>query len=178
MFWHNFFPGSTTSFSLKKRYNNVPNQKEFDAIQRVIDSDMFSMGPEVAQYEKDFADFFGSKYAVMVSSGSTANLIMIASFNWIGRNKMWPSSFWWNGQQVYIDWQKKQAMPSQFWQWSNHNDHLKSSNPSQISTKPSVKWEMITIAEKRWKTPLCLQLPLAYFQKDDIPVMCWPQQGS
>ncbi|ANU37679.1 DegT/DnrJ/EryC1/StrS family aminotransferase [Vibrio scophthalmi] len=55
------------------------DEKEYSAIQRVIDSDMFSMGKEVAQYEKDFAQFFGSKYALMVSSGSTANLLMIAS---------------------------------------------------------------------------------------------------
>lgn len=40
---------------------------------------MFTMGKEVAQYEQDFARFFGSKYALMVSSGSTANLLMIAS---------------------------------------------------------------------------------------------------
>lgn len=55
------------------------DEKEYSAIQRVIDSDMFTMGKEVAQYEKDFAKFFGSKYALMVSSGSTANLLMIAS---------------------------------------------------------------------------------------------------
>ena len=55
------------------------DQNEYAAIQRVIESDMFTMGKEVAQYEKDFADFFGSKYALMVSSGSTANLLMIAS---------------------------------------------------------------------------------------------------
>lgn len=55
------------------------DDNEFSAIQRVIDSDMFTMGKEVAQYEKDFANFFGSKYALMVSSGSTANLLMIAS---------------------------------------------------------------------------------------------------
>lgn len=55
------------------------DENEYSAIQRVIDSDMFTMGKEVAQYEKDFAEFFGSKYALMVSSGSTANLLMIAS---------------------------------------------------------------------------------------------------
>ena len=55
------------------------DESEYSAIQRVIDSDMFTMGKEVAEYEKDFADFFGSKYALMVSSGSTANLLMIAS---------------------------------------------------------------------------------------------------
>ncbi|NOI36283.1 DegT/DnrJ/EryC1/StrS family aminotransferase [Vibrio cyclitrophicus] len=65
-----------TNYSLA---SSTWDDKEYSAIQRVIDSDMFTMGKEVAQYEKDFADFFGSKYALMVSSGSTANLLMIAS---------------------------------------------------------------------------------------------------
>lgn len=55
------------------------DQHEYAAIQRVIESDMFTMGKEVAQYEKDFAAFFGAQYALMVSSGSTANLLMIAA---------------------------------------------------------------------------------------------------
>ncbi|MCX9567342.1 DegT/DnrJ/EryC1/StrS family aminotransferase [Vibrio cholerae] len=55
------------------------DQHEYAAIQRVIESDMFTMGKEVAQYEKDFATFFGAQYALMVSSGSTANLLMIAA---------------------------------------------------------------------------------------------------
>ncbi len=55
------------------------DEKEYAAIQRVIDSDMFTMGKEVEKYEKDFAEFFGAKHAVMVSSGSTANLLMIAA---------------------------------------------------------------------------------------------------
>lgn len=54
-------------------------QEELDAIQKVIGSDMYTMGPKVAEYEKRFAEFFGSEYAVMVSSGSTANLLMIAA---------------------------------------------------------------------------------------------------
>jgi dTDP-4-amino-4,6-dideoxygalactose transaminase len=55
------------------------DNEEIDAIHRVIESDRFSMGDEVAQYEADFADYFGADYAVMTSSGSTANLIMIAA---------------------------------------------------------------------------------------------------
>lgn len=55
------------------------DEKELAAIQSVIDSDMYSMNTQVAQYEKDFASFFGSKYALMTSSGSTANLLMIAA---------------------------------------------------------------------------------------------------
>lgn len=55
------------------------DQKEYDALQRVIDSNMFSMGPEVRTFEEQFASQFGSKYAVMVNSGSSANLLMTAA---------------------------------------------------------------------------------------------------
>ena len=55
------------------------DHKEINAIHEVIESDEFSMGPKVEKFEKDFADLFGSKYAVMCSSGSTANLLMVAA---------------------------------------------------------------------------------------------------
>jgi dTDP-4-amino-4,6-dideoxygalactose transaminase len=55
------------------------DHKELEAIQRVVDSRMFTMGSAVADYERQFADFFGSKFSVMVSSGSTANLLMVAA---------------------------------------------------------------------------------------------------
>ena len=55
-------------------------QEELDAIQRVIESERFSMGPEVAAFEQAFADWHNLKYGVMVNSGSSANLISIASY--------------------------------------------------------------------------------------------------
>lgn len=55
------------------------DQKELDALQRVIASDRYSMGNEVAEFEKQFATHFGSKFAVMVNSGSSANLLMTAA---------------------------------------------------------------------------------------------------
>ena len=64
------------------------DNNEYSAINRVIESDMFTMGKEVAQYETDFAKFFGSKYTVMVNSGSTANLLMIASL-FFTRNELY-----------------------------------------------------------------------------------------
>lgn len=39
----------------------------------------------MAEYEKQFADHFGAKYAVMVSSGSAANLLSIAALVYSGR---------------------------------------------------------------------------------------------
>ena len=55
------------------------DEKELEAIQGVINRDMYTMGESVASFEKDFCKFTGSKYAVMVSSGSTANLIATAA---------------------------------------------------------------------------------------------------
>lgn len=55
------------------------DEAERAALQRVIDSDRFSMGPEVAAFEEEFACFTGSRYAVMVNSGSSANLAMAAA---------------------------------------------------------------------------------------------------
>lgn len=52
---------------------------EYGAIQSVVDSNVFSMGPRVAQFEREFAEFSGSRFCVMVNSGSSANLAMIAA---------------------------------------------------------------------------------------------------
>ena len=54
-------------------------QEEIAAIHRVIASGRYTMGEEVKKFEKQFAEFFGSKYAVMTNSGSSANLIAIAA---------------------------------------------------------------------------------------------------
>lgn len=53
--------------------------EEIAAIQSVIASGMYTMGAKVRQYEEKFAEKYGSKYAVMVSSGSAANLLAIAA---------------------------------------------------------------------------------------------------
>lgn len=55
------------------------DQAEYDALQRVIQSGMFTMGPQVLQFEKDFAAYVGAQYSVMVNSGSSANLLMVAA---------------------------------------------------------------------------------------------------
>lgn len=62
-----------------KLCDNPWDAEELKAIQRVIDSNMYTMGENVKEYERQFAQKFGTKYAVMVSSGSTANLLAIAA---------------------------------------------------------------------------------------------------
>lgn len=55
------------------------DQKELDAIQSVIASGMYSMGPRVAEFERRFADYVGSRHCIMANSGSSANLLMVAA---------------------------------------------------------------------------------------------------
>jgi CDP-6-deoxy-D-xylo-4-hexulose-3-dehydrase len=45
----------------------------------VIESGFTTMGPRVAEFERRFADLFGARYAVMVNSGSSANLLAVAA---------------------------------------------------------------------------------------------------
>ncbi|HEV7742783.1 MAG TPA: aminotransferase class I/II-fold pyridoxal phosphate-dependent enzyme, partial [Pseudolysinimonas sp.] len=66
---HTDFPLATSSW----------DRAEYDAIQRVVESGRFTMGPLVAQFERDFAAQVGSQHAVMVNSGSSANLLLIAA---------------------------------------------------------------------------------------------------
>jgi CDP-6-deoxy-D-xylo-4-hexulose-3-dehydrase len=54
-------------------------QEEQAAMQRVIASGMFTMGENVRNFEQDFADYVSSKYCVMVNSGSSAILLMVAA---------------------------------------------------------------------------------------------------
>jgi CDP-4-dehydro-6-deoxyglucose reductase, E1 len=52
---------------------------ERQAILDVIESDRYTMGPKVAQFEADFARTVGARHAVMVNSGSSANLLAVAA---------------------------------------------------------------------------------------------------
>ncbi|WP_240540441.1 aminotransferase class I/II-fold pyridoxal phosphate-dependent enzyme [Paracoccus sp. pheM1] len=74
------------------------DEAERDALQRVIASDRFTMGPEVAAFEAEFARFAGSRHAVMVNSGSSANLAMVAAL----RYRQDPASRLMPGDQVIV----------------------------------------------------------------------------
>ena len=59
---------------------NTWDEKELQAIQSVVDKNIYTMGDSVEQFEQDFAKFINRKYCLMVSSGSAANLIATAAF--------------------------------------------------------------------------------------------------
>lgn len=64
-----FYPLSSSSWG----------PEEIAAMHRVIDSGRLTMGPQVAAFERAFADRFGVRHAVMVGSGSAANLVGVAA---------------------------------------------------------------------------------------------------
>jgi len=66
---------------------NTWDESEIGAIHRVIDSDRFTMGPEVLEFERQFSEYFGSKHAIMVNSGSSANLLSAFAMRYVKGGK-------------------------------------------------------------------------------------------
>lgn len=63
-----------TSYPLAK---NTFSSEEIEAAKQVLDSNSFTMGERVREFEKEFAAWTGAKHALMVNSGSSANLLAI-----------------------------------------------------------------------------------------------------
>ena len=62
--------------------------EEKAAIQNVVNSGRLTMGPKVAEFEAAFAKYFGRRHAVMVNSGSSGNLVGIASLFYRSENPL------------------------------------------------------------------------------------------
>ena len=62
----------------KLSYSTWGNEENI-ALKRIIKKGNFTMGENVKLFEKRFASYLGRKYAVMTNSGSSANLIGVAS---------------------------------------------------------------------------------------------------
>ena len=60
---------------MKKLGESTWSQMDYDAAVECLLSDNHTMGAKVQNFEEKFAEFVGSKYAVMVNSGSSANLL-------------------------------------------------------------------------------------------------------
>lgn len=54
-------------------------EEEKKAILDVVERGMYTMGEKVREFEEKFARYFGMKHAVMVNSGSSADLIAVAA---------------------------------------------------------------------------------------------------
>ncbi len=66
------------------------DHKEKQAIKNVIYKGRYTMGPYVSKFEKLFSKKFKRKYSIMVNSGSSANLLSIASLFYKKKNPLRP----------------------------------------------------------------------------------------
>mgnify|MGYP002336320912 CR=1 FL=1 len=64
------------------------NDNELIAIQKVMESGMYTMGSHVSQFENEFSSYVGSRFSVMVNSGSSANLLAVAALFYRKANKL------------------------------------------------------------------------------------------
>ena len=55
------------------------DHEELEAITQVVKDRFFTMSKRVKKFEEEFSNYIGSKYSIMVNSGSSANLLMVAS---------------------------------------------------------------------------------------------------
>lgn len=85
------------------------DERERDAAKRVIDSGRCTMGEEVEAFEEEFARHVGAKHAIMVNSGSSANLLAAAcgfhgatGDNIIVSALTWPTTVWPIIQRRYV----------------------------------------------------------------------------
>lgn len=58
---------------------------------KTLTTNKLTMGNNVLKFEEKFAEYVGSKYAVMVNSGSSANLLSMAvATNYLRKNRLFP----------------------------------------------------------------------------------------
>jgi len=67
-------------FDLKKEYDIMKTEIDF-AIQEVLNSTMFIMGPNVEKFEQAFAEFCGAKFAISVASGTDALVLALMAID-------------------------------------------------------------------------------------------------
>lgn len=79
--------------------NSITMKDRIELAKFVLFSDRFTMGDKVKQVEKEWADWVGAKHSLFVSSGSTANFLLLAAikekFNLKPKDKILVSSCTW-----------------------------------------------------------------------------------
>jgi CDP-6-deoxy-D-xylo-4-hexulose-3-dehydrase len=75
--------------------------EEIAAVVATLEAGRTTMGPRVAEFERRFASYIGAKHAVMVNSGSSADLLLALSLSAIERTGeivvpavTWPTQVW------------------------------------------------------------------------------------
>src|SRR5262245_55984656 len=98
-------PACMTAYPLA---TNTLDSEEISAAKAVLTSGLLTMGKEVHGFEKAFADWVGARHALMVNSGSSANLLIVdlmlrrssSAAPWMAGDEIlvpalaWPTTVW------------------------------------------------------------------------------------
>ena len=68
--------------------SNTWGKEEVNSVKKVLSSGRYTYGKNVELFEKKFANFHKKKYAVMVNSGSSANLIALSILKYLKKNPL------------------------------------------------------------------------------------------
>lgn len=66
------------------------DNEEVEEASKLLASGNLTMGPQVAEFEKQFASYIGTEYAVMFNSGSSANLGIFAALRYMKNSPLKP----------------------------------------------------------------------------------------
>ena len=64
------------------------DKKEIDAVIKSINSKNYTMGQTVVKFEKQLSKWLNIKNAIMVNSGSSANLLLVSSLIYRAKKKI------------------------------------------------------------------------------------------
>lgn len=59
--------------------NAITDSDKLELVKFILNSDRYTNGPKVREFEAEWSKWLGSKYTLMVSSGSTANFLLLAA---------------------------------------------------------------------------------------------------
>ena len=66
------------------------DNEEVEVASRLLSAGSLTMGPQVAEFERQFAKYIGTKYAIMFNSGSSANLGILAALRYMKNSPLKP----------------------------------------------------------------------------------------
>jgi len=77
---------STLSNAQVRLASDTVSREELEAAAKwMLESNQLTKGPQTIEFEKEFAAYMGSRFAVFVNSGSSANLLMAAALKASGK---------------------------------------------------------------------------------------------
>ena len=69
------------------------DKKELDSLKKSIHTKKYTMGQTVEKFEKKLAKWLNIKNAIMVNSGSSANLLLVSSLFYRSKKKIVSKKF-------------------------------------------------------------------------------------